>query len=149
MKSLKEYVNICEDRIGDKTLYPGDIIVCKNPIMPDKPNWEINYVDKDKTTVRGTNKYGQTVTIPIENIIEIKRVAEAPKRKVSFKQQMKLRREIRELENQLDDLYCDMENDPEVLDERGEGGRATDRYGKEMNKIMDRIENLKQKLENA
>lgn len=151
MKSINEFIGnkMNEDRIGDKTLYPGDIIICKNPIFPDKPNWEITYIDKDKNGVRGTNVYGQTVTVPIDKIIEIKRIVEAPKRNMSFKQQIKLRKEIRELENQLDDIRLDMENDPDVLDEKGEGGKATDRYGKEMEKIMNRIDTLKNRLQNA
>ena len=153
MKSINEFIDnkINEDRIGDKTLYPGDTIICKNPIFPDKPNWEVTYVDKDKNSFRGTNMYGQIVTVPIDKIVEIIRVVDAPKkkRKMSIIERNKIRREIRDLGNQLDDLRADMENDPDVLAEKGEGGKATNRYGKEMEKIMKQIEKLQNKLDNA
>lgn len=154
MKSLKEFVeaqSMNEDKLGDKTIYPGDTIICKNPIFPDKPNWEVTYIDKDKNSFRGTNKYGQTVTVPIDKIVEIIRVVDVPKkkRKISIIEWNKIRREIRDLENQLDDLRADMENDPDVQAENGAGGKATNRYGKEMNKIMKQIEKLQNKLDSA
>ena len=151
MKTLKEFINstVNEDRISGKTIYPGDKIICKNPVFPDKPDWELTYVDKDGKNFRGINLYGQTVTVPQDKVVEIIRIAEAPKRKMSAEQQRKVRRQIRELEDQLDDLRVDMENDPDVLDEQGAGGKATDKYGKAMGKIYDKIDALYKKLDEA
>lgn len=50
---------------------------------------------------------------------------------------------ISELSRQLQRLYRDMENDPEVLAEQGNGGEATDRYGVEIDEIEEEIERLK------
>lgn len=49
------------------------------------------------------------------------------------------------LSRRLQQLYSDMENDPEVLAEHGNGGEATDRYGVEMDEIESEIRRLRGK----
>lgn len=49
---------------------------------------------------------------------------------------------ISELSRRLDQLRIDMENDPEVLAEHGNGGPASDRYGEQMNEIEAEINEL-------
>lgn len=151
MKSL-EYIkeqNILEARINDTTVNVGQKIIVKNPVYPDKPDWELTFIEKDgKDKFRGTNIYGMTVTVPIANIKEIIPLPKVPKkREMSSEQIKKIKYQIADLESELVDIMRDMENDPEVIDERGAGGPATNKYGIKMNKIQSKIDKLYDKLQ--
>lgn len=147
MKSLLDIVN--EDRIDNKTIWPGDKIIIANRVFPDKADWELTYIEKDKDFIYGSNEHGVVIKFKPSEIKEIKNIVGAPKRKkreMSFEQMRKIKYQIADLETQLAELTSEMENDPDILDERGEGGKATDKYGKEMNKLTKKLEQLYDKL---
>lgn len=65
---------------------------------------------------------------------------------MSSEQVKKVKYEIADLEAEMQSLQTEMENDPEIWAENGQGGKASDRYAKEMNKIQFKIDKLKEKI---
>lgn len=59
----------------------------------------------------------------------------------------KLKRQLLELEQELEELNSEMENDPDILAELEKGGgKATDEYGRRQNKLYDKIDKLRAKI---
>lgn len=152
MKSLNEfYVEYITEgqKLCGTIVNAGQKLIVKNFRMPDKPDWEIIYVDKnDKNSFRGTNIYGCTIVIPNDAVKEVIPLSkdEKPKRKMSSEQVKKVKYEIADLEAEMQTLQTDMENDPEIWAENGQGGKTSDKYANEMNKIQSKIDKLKEKI---
>ena len=56
--------------------------------------------------------------------------------KISFEEVLDLRDEKKDLELLINNLYREMENDPEI---EAEGGPVCDQYGDELNKLENRL----------
>lgn len=152
MKSLNtfydEYIDEGQKLCGS-IVNVGQKLIVKNFRIPDMPDWEIIYVNKhDKRSFLGTNIYGVTMIIPNDAVKEVIPLSsdEKSKRKMSAEQVKKIKYEIADLEAEMQSLQTEMENDPEIWAENGNGGKTSDKYAKEMNKIQSKIDKLREKI---
>ena len=64
--------------------------------------------------------------------------------KISFEEVLDLRDEKKDLELLINNLYREMENDPEI---EAEGGPVCDQYGDELNKLENRLYKVSKQIE--
>lgn len=154
MISLLDYVEQINEgstktKINGNWVIPGQTVICSNPVYPDKADWELKFVEKEGKNIRGANKYGVVVSVPIDKIKEIIPMENQPKDKqeLSPKQIQNIKYKIADLESDLMEIMRDMENDPDAMAEAEQGGGpVTDKYGKQMNKIQKQIDAYYKKL---
>tara|TARA_R100000541_G_scaffold53904_1_gene62207 strand:+ start:207 stop:626 length:420 start_codon:yes stop_codon:yes gene_type:complete len=63
--------------------------------------------------------------------------------RIGFDQALDLRGEKKDLELRINNLYREMENDPDV---EGEGGAVADQYGDELNRLETRLYKVKKQI---
>lgn len=99
------------------------------------------------------NEYDKLMSTSIDNFVETNKMA-IKRQKQELKggkgNLAKLKKELLELEQELEELNSEMENDPDVIAELEKGGgKATDSYGRRQNKLYDRINKLRAKIDES